>query len=127
MASTQVQTVHSSADKMRLGVAALLAAMSVIGFYLWPQQESWLKWLVLLLGLVIAAVVFLLSTFGSGIVALARDSWRELQKVVWPERKEAIMMTAYVFGCVLLMAVFLWLTDKTLEWFIYDLVLGWRK
>jgi preprotein translocase subunit SecE len=26
-------------------------------------------------------------------------------------------MTAYVFGFVLVMAMFLWLTDKTLEWF----------
>jgi preprotein translocase subunit SecE len=25
------------------------------------------------------------------------------------------------------MALFLWLTDKTLEWVLYDLILGWRK
>jgi preprotein translocase subunit SecE len=25
------------------------------------------------------------------------------------------------------MALFLWLTDKTLEWVIFDLILGWRK
>jgi preprotein translocase subunit SecE len=25
------------------------------------------------------------------------------------------------------MALFLWLTDKTLEWFLYDLILGWRN
>jgi preprotein translocase subunit SecE len=36
-------------------------------------------------------------------------------------------MTAYVFGFVLLMAVFLWLTDKTVEWVLYDLILGWKK
>jgi preprotein translocase subunit SecE len=27
----------------------------------------------------------------------------------------------------LLMAVFLWLTDKTVEWVLYDLILGWKK
>jgi preprotein translocase subunit SecE len=27
---------------------------------------------------------------------------------------------------VFVMALFLWLTDKTLEWVLYDLVLGWR-
>ena len=26
-----------------------------------------------------------------------------------------------------LMALFLWMTDKTLEWVFYDLLLGWRK
>jgi preprotein translocase subunit SecE len=25
------------------------------------------------------------------------------------------------------MAVFLWLTDKSLEWVFYDLILGWKK
>ena len=36
-------------------------------------------------------------------------------------------MTLYVFGFVLIMALFLWLTDKTLEWVLYDLILGWKK
>jgi len=25
------------------------------------------------------------------------------------------------------MALFLWLTDKALEWVFYDLILGWKK
>jgi len=25
------------------------------------------------------------------------------------------------------MAVFLWLTDKALEWILYDLIMGWKK
>ena len=36
-------------------------------------------------------------------------------------------MTAYVFAFVFVMALFLWLTDKTIEWVFYDLILGWRK
>jgi preprotein translocase subunit SecE len=47
--------------------------------------------------------------------------------VVWPTRKEATQMTLYVFAFVVLMALFLWLTDKTLEWVLYDLILGWKK
>ena len=43
------------------------------------------------------------------------------------DRKEAIQMTAYVFAFVFVMALFLWLTDKTIEWVFYDLILGWRK
>ena len=38
-----------------------------------------------------------------------------------------LQMTAYVFAFVVVMALFLWLTDKTLEWLFYDLILGWRK
>jgi preprotein translocase subunit SecE len=25
------------------------------------------------------------------------------------------------------MAVFLWVSDKTLEWALYDLILGWKR
>jgi preprotein translocase subunit SecE len=46
---------------------------------------------------------------------------------VWPSRKETIQMTLAVFAFVLVMAIFLWVVDKTLEWVLYDLVLGWRK
>ena len=59
---------------------------------------------------------FLTSEYGRQLVAFGRDSWREVKKVVWPARKESMQMTAYVFAFVLLMAMFLWGTDKTLEW-----------
>jgi preprotein translocase subunit SecE len=32
-----------------------------------------------------------------------------------------------VFAFVVVMALFLWLVDKTLEWVFYDLLLGWKK
>jgi preprotein translocase subunit SecE len=35
--------------------------------------------------------------------------------------------TGMVFVFVVVMAVFLWLTDKSLEWVFYDLILGWKK
>ena len=72
-------------------------------------------------------VVFFTSEAGRQLLAFGRDSWREVKKVVWPSRKETLQMTAYVFGFVVIMAMFLWLTDKTLEWLFYDLILGWRK
>jgi preprotein translocase subunit SecE len=28
---------------------------------------------------------------------------------------------------VFVMALFLFLTDKTLEWLLYDLILGWKR
>ena len=59
-------------------------------------------------------------------MGFGRDSWREVKKVVWPTRKEGIQVTAYVFGFVVIMAIFLWATDKTIEWVFYDLILRWR-
>ncbi len=81
-----------------------------------------------LLGLMVVAVaVFFTSEPGKQLIAYGRDSIKEARKVVWPTRKEALQMTGYVFAFVVVMALFLWLTDKTLEWLLYDLVLGWRR
>ena len=32
-----------------------------------------------------------------------------------------------VVAFVVVMALFLWVSDKTLEWVLYDLVLGWKN
>ncbi len=126
MASSQVETVSTGADKARLAVAIALVIASVAGFYLLGKQGAVAQWGALIVGLVAAAAVFFTSETGRELIAFGRDAWREVRKVVWPERKEAIQMTLYVFGFVLVMAIFLWLTDKTIEWVFYDLILRWR-
>jgi len=127
MASANVETVSTSADKAKLTAAILLVVGAVAAFYLLGKQGALVQWAALIVALVLAVLVFLSSTSGQQFVAFGRDAWREVQKVVWPTRKEAIQMTAYVFGFVVIMAIFLWLTDKTLEWVFYDLILGWKK
>ncbi|MFS2037024.1 preprotein translocase subunit SecE [Polaromonas sp. CT11-55] len=127
MATSQVETVSTSADKAKLGAAVALVLASLAGFYLLAKQGQVVQWGALILGLVAAVAVFMLSEPGKQFVAFGRDSWREVRKVVWPARREAIQMTAYVFGFVVIMALFLWFTDKTLEWVFYDLILGWKR
>jgi preprotein translocase subunit SecE len=127
MATSEVQTVSSGADKAKLAAAVLLLIGGFVAFYLLSGKGSMMQWGAFGAGLVAAALVFGISESGRRLVAFIRDSWREAKKVVWPARNEAIQMTLYVFGFVFVMALFLWLTDKTLEWLFYDVVLGWRK
>lgn len=127
MATSQVETVSTGADKAKLFAVVALVVMSVAAFYLLAKQGSVVQWGALLVGLAVAVVVFLISELGRQFLAFARDAWREVKKVVWPTRKESLQMTAYVFAFVVVMALFLWFTDKTLEWVFYDLILGWRK
>lgn len=127
MATTQVQTVSTSADKVKLAAAAALVVAALAAFYLFAKQGAWIQWGVLLVGLAAGVAVFFTAESGKALLAFGRDALREVKKVVWPERKEAVQMTVYVFVFVLVMAVFLWLTDKTLEWLFYDLILGWKK
>jgi preprotein translocase subunit SecE len=127
MATTQVQTVNTTADKAKLATSAVMVIVALVAYYALSKQGPLFQWLGLLVGLAVAVVIFLTSETGKSLVAFGRDSVKEVKKVVWPARKEAVQMTLYVFGFVLLMALFLWLTDKTLEWVFYDLILGWKK
>ncbi|MCX7240180.1 MAG: preprotein translocase subunit SecE [Burkholderiales bacterium] len=127
MATTQVETVSTGSDKAKLAASGALVVAALAAFYLLGKQGQLVQWAVLLLGLAAAVVVFFTSETGRQLAAFGHDAWREVKKVVWPARKEAMQMTAYVFGFVLIMAMFLWLTDKTLEWVLYDLILGWKK
>jgi preprotein translocase subunit SecE len=127
MATSQVETVNTGADKAKLGVAVALVIAAVAGFYLLGRQGQVAQWGALVVGLAAAFVVFMTSESGKEFVAFGRDSWKEVKKVVWPTRKEATQMTLYVIAFCAVMALFLWLTDKTLEWVFYDLILGWKK
>ena len=127
MATTQVETVSSAADKAKIAAIAALVVASIAGFYLLNKQGPVVQWAALIVGLLVSAGVFLISEPGKRFVGFARDAWREVKKVVWPTRKETMQMTLYVFAFVVVMALFLWFTDKTLEWVLYDLSLGWRK
>lgn len=127
MASPEVETVGSGADKAKLAAAIGLLVAAFFVYYMLAKQGGFAQWAGLLVCVAGAVAVFLTSESGKRLIAFGRDSYREVGKVVWPERKEAMQMTLYVFGFVLVMAIFLWLTDKTIEWVFYDLILGWRK
>jgi preprotein translocase subunit SecE len=127
MSAANIETVSTTADKAKLVLVVALVVAALAGFYMLSAQGAIVQWLTLVGGLVAAVVVFLLSLPGRQLVAFGNDAWREVNKVVWPTRKESTQMTLYVFAFVVIMALFLWLTDKTLEWVFYDLILGWKK
>ncbi len=127
MANPTIETVSTGTDKAKLAGAALLVVGAVVAFYALGQQDLWLRVLALLALLAVAVVVFFTSEPGKQLIAYGRDSVKEVRKVVWPSRQEAMQMTGYVFAFVVVMALFLWLTDKTLEWVFYDLLLGWKR
>ena len=125
MSTPSVETVTPSADKAKLAAAGVLVVAGVAAFYLLSKQDLWLRVAALLVLLAGAIGVFFSSVQGKELVAFGQDALKELRKVVWPSRPEAMQMTAYVFAFVVIMALFLWLTDKTLEWVLYSLILGW--
>ena len=126
MATSQVETVNSGADKAKLGAALLLALAGFVAYFVLSSQAAYVRWVALLAGVIAGSALFMFSAFGRSFWAFALDSERELRKVVWPGRKEVVQISLFVFGFAVLMSLFLWLVDKGLEWVLYSLILGWR-
>jgi preprotein translocase subunit SecE len=114
-------------DKVKLAVAALLVVAGIAGYYWLASSSILLRVLAVIAGVVAGLAVAWTSAPGQTFLAFAREALAEVKKVVWPTRKETMQTTAAVFAFVVVMAVFLWASDKTLEWVLYDLILGWKK
>ncbi|MDR1709542.1 MAG: preprotein translocase subunit SecE [Candidatus Accumulibacter sp.] len=115
------------ADKIKFALALLLLAAGVVGFYLLADHPTILRVLSVLAGLAAGGAVAWRTEPGQKFFRFAKEAYDEVKKVVWPTQKETLQMTGLVFLFAIVMAIFLYLTDKGLEWVLYDLILGWRK
>jgi preprotein translocase subunit SecE len=125
--NSQIETVHTGADKAKLVTAALLLLGGIVAFYVLSHMDLWVRVIALIALVALGVALFFTSESGKQLIGFGKESVREVKKVVWPTRKEALQNTAMVFAFVFLMAFFLWVTDKTLEWVLYDLILGWKR
>ena len=115
------------ADKIKFALALLLLVAGLAGFYFLAEQAMILRVLVIFAGIGLCTAVAWQTEPGRQFFGFAQEATNEAKKVVWPTRKETLQTTGLVFAFVVVMAFFLWLTDKSLEWVLYDLVLSWRK
>jgi preprotein translocase subunit SecE len=115
------------ADKIKFTLALLLVVAGVVGFYVLAEQALIFRVLSVLAGIAAGVAVAWFTEPGQRFFVFAREAVGEAKKVAWPGRKETMQTTGVVFAFVVVMAVFLWLTDKGIEWVLYDLILGWKK
>jgi len=127
MSNHPVETVSASGDKIKVVLALCAVIAGVVVFYFLSDKSTIVRAAALVAGLVVGIGIGWASEPGRNFISFAKESVRETKKVVWPTRKEAMQITAVVFGFVLLMAIFLWGADKILEVVLYDLILGWKK
>ena len=113
-------------DKVKFALAILVLVAGIVGYYVLAGLPQVVRVLVVLAGVGGAIALAYRSDLGRRFMVFAHEAIVEARKVVWPSRKETVQMTGIVFLFVLVMAIFLWLTDKTLEWVLYDLILGWK-
>jgi preprotein translocase subunit SecE len=115
------------ADKIKLALAVLLIAGGIAGFYYLSDSAMVLRVAAILAGFAAGIAVGWFTESGKQLLVFAQEAVVETKKVVWPTRKESLQTTGVVFVFVVVMALFLWITDKSLEVLLYDLILQWKQ
>ena len=105
-------------DKVKIGLAVACMVLGVWAYYYFSELAVVLRVLMVLGGLALAAGVAWLSEPGKEFFAFAQEAWAEAGRVAWPTRKETIQTTGIVFAFVVIMALFLFGVDMTLQWII---------
>ncbi len=126
MSTQDVETVHSKLDLLLVALAVAAVLAGVLGFSFLSEQPLLVRIGILGAGLALGLLLAWLSQIGKQFLGFARESYDETRRVTWPPRKETVNTTGIVFAFVVVMAIFLFLVDKSLEWILYDLLLGWR-
>lgn len=115
------------ADNIKVAIAVLLLVAGIAGFYFLSDSPMVLRVASVLAGIVAGAAVGWTTAPGKQFFLFAQEAVVETKKVVWPTRKESFQTAGVVIAFVVAMAVFLWFTDKTLEYLMYDLILGGKR
>ena len=105
-------------DKFKIALAAGCVVLGVWGYYYFTELAQVLRVLMVLGGLVAAGAVAWLSAPGKEFFTFAQEAWAEAGRVSWPTRKETLQTTGIVFVFVVVMALFLFAVDTTLQWII---------
>ena len=105
-----------AANTVKLVIAILLVLAGVAGFYVLSSQAAWLRWLAVVGGIVLGALVIAFSRYGTDLKQFVALSRIELRKIVWPNRQETGMTTLVVLGFVVVAGLFFWGIDLVLAW-----------
>jgi preprotein translocase subunit SecE len=126
MSNSNVETVSSNADRLKLALAVLIIVAGIVAYSVLEAQPTVLRVGVFLASVIVAAFIAWSSEPGKRTLSFGRDSYNEVKRVVWPTRKESVRMTGIVFAFVIVIGAFLWLVDQILQWVIFGILLGWN-
>ncbi len=102
------------AEKIKIAVAALIAAGGLFGFYALGEKAMIIRIGALFGAFAAAAVLMWFTQAGRDFIQFAREASDEAKRVVWPSRKETLQTTGVVFLFVFTMALILWIVDAGL-------------
>ena len=120
--NSKVETTNTWLDSIKLAIAVIISAAVVMAFYIFNDRSIFLRWIGLLAGAGVSALIALQTVKGRYLWAFLLDAQVEVKKVVWPTRQETVQTTLIVILVVILVAIILWILDLLLGWSIGTLM-----
>ena len=122
MAGKTTESGFALQDQAKLAAAAVSLIVGVGLFYYLEEQGLFIQVLAILAMTTLAIVLFFMTARGAETAEFLKGSRIELQKMVWPGRSEILHSTLLVFAVIFIVALFLWLLDMLLAWFMQLLI-----
>jgi preprotein translocase subunit SecE len=116
--NTKAEAQGSVLDTVKLVAALVLVTGAVGAFYYYSDASILIRVLGLLAVTAVAVAIAIQTDRGRQLSAFVKESQIEVRKVVWPTKQETVQTTLLVMLMVILVAIFLWLLDLFLGWFV---------
>ena len=110
----KAEATASGMDIFKLAVSALILIVGVAAFYMFADQPLLYRVLGIVAAVIVAAIIALTTARGRSLASFMQDARTEVRKMVWPTRVETLQTTIVVFIVVVILAIFLWIIDRTL-------------
>jgi preprotein translocase subunit SecE len=105
-------------DTAKLVAVVIVLIGGIVGFYYLEAQPLWVRLLLLLVVVGVAALIAYQTVIGRSAWGFVVESRNEVRKVVWPTRQETLQTSLAIFAAVLVTALFLWGVDSILFWLV---------
>ncbi|AFZ83350.1 preprotein translocase subunit SecE [Candidatus Kinetoplastibacterium blastocrithidii TCC012E] len=126
MSISSFDNCFSRFDKVKFFLAFLVFFLGLVPIF-WLSEKTMLFRLVCFsVFSCLSFILFIFNEISKSFFSFCRDSFFELKRVSWPDRKSAIRMTGTVCVFAILISIFICLIDKIIDFFIYGILLGWR-
>lgn len=116
--SANVEQSSNGLDVVKWVIAIALLAGAVIANNMFDQESILIRAIGVVAAVIIAGFFAATTTKGKEFIAFAKESNKEVRKVIWPTRQEATQTTLIIFVATAIIGVLLYFLDMFLRWFV---------
>ena len=116
--SANVEQSSNGLDTVKWVIVIGLLAGAVIANNLFEQESVLIRAIGVVGAVIVAGLLAATTTKGKTFIEFAKESNKEVRKVIWPTRQEATQTTLIIFVATALIAVMLYFLDMGLRWLV---------